>query len=382
MATGISIWSTVASANGTLGSTPTYWPEGQAPSTVNDCARAMMKSIREKWNDAQWFDWGYTVVRTGGGSFTVVTAGWNTVTVANVFETGGRIRLHDTSTMYGTITTVSVSAASVQVSFTPDSGSLTASFSSVYNSIITADQNAIPSAAVPADVVRQSGAQIYAADAGVSDAYAITLSPAITSYVAGQAFNFFANTANTTGATLEINGLGPKAITFPDGSALTTGTIAAGQIVRVVYDGTQFQMQSINSSGGGGASAATQAEIEAGTITTSYVSPGRQQYHNSANKFWVIAGINGTIVEGYNVSSVTDTGTGIVTINFTTSFSSTAYTVCGIPHNTVGGSAASTYIINIRTAIAVGSFIADCVNASTFAGTDPGAYFFQGCGDL
>lgn len=325
----ISTWSTIANDNGTLGSTPFYWPEGQAPSTVNDCARLMMATIRSQWNDAQWFNWGYTVARASGSSFTVITASWNTVTVANVFETGGRLKFYDTSTLYGTITTVSVSAASVLVTFTPDTGSLTASFSSVYNSIITADQKSIPSAAVPADVVRQSGAQIYGTDGGATDAYAISMTPTLTSYVAGQAFNFFANSANTGAATLNIDGLGAKSITFPDGSALTDNYIAAGSIVRVVYDGTKFQISSPNSSGGGGASAATQADMEAGTSTTTYVSPGRAQFHPSASKFWARFNNGGSITASYNVTSVVDGGVGIATITITTSMSSANYAVFG-----------------------------------------------------
>src|SRR5512147_2589722 len=122
----ISTWSTVANANGTLGTTPQYWPEGQAPSTVNDCARLMMATIRTQWNDAAWFNWGYTVTRVSGTSFTVVTASWNTVTLPAAFEANGRIKLLDTSTLYGTITTVSASGASTLVTFTPDAGSLTA----------------------------------------------------------------------------------------------------------------------------------------------------------------------------------------------------------------------------------------------------------------
>ena len=29
---------------------PAGWPEGQAPSTVNDCARAMMGAIKRAWD--------------------------------------------------------------------------------------------------------------------------------------------------------------------------------------------------------------------------------------------------------------------------------------------------------------------------------------------
>ncbi len=215
----------------------------------------MMSSIRLQWNDAQWFNWGYTTSRVSGNSFTVVTASWNTVTVANVFATGGRIRIHDTAaTLYATITTVSVSAASVQVSFTPDSGSLTATASAVYNSIITADQKSIPSGSVPADVVKQSGAQIYGVDSGMTDAYAIAMTPTLTAYAAGESFNFKANTANTGAATLNIDGIGAKSIVNADGSALSDNTIVGGQIVHVVYDGTNFQI--IGSTSGGSSSTA------------------------------------------------------------------------------------------------------------------------------
>ena len=140
----ISVWSTTPSANGTLGSPPIYWPEGQAPSTVNDCARQMMSAIRTQWNDAQWFDWGYSVSRIAGNKFRVTSATASTVTISNVFVVGGRVKLYDTSTLYGTVTEVSASATSVNVTFTPDSGSLTSSFTSVYNSIITPNNTALP----------------------------------------------------------------------------------------------------------------------------------------------------------------------------------------------------------------------------------------------
>lgn len=76
-------------------------------------------------------------------------------------------------------------------------------------------------------------------------------------------------------------------------------------------------------------SAATQAEQETGTSTTTYASPGRQQFHASAAKAWVrlnwVAGAP-TVIASYNISSLTDTGVGAVTVNFTVSFSSALYT--------------------------------------------------------
>lgn len=84
----------------------------------------------------------------------------------------------------------------------------------------------------------------YAADAGATDAYAITVSPAITAYATGQVFTFEANTANTGACTLAVNGLTATAIKKNNNTDLLTGDIAAGQIVQVVYDGLNFQLLS------------------------------------------------------------------------------------------------------------------------------------------
>ena len=266
----ISNWSTVANDNGTLGSTPQYWPEGQAPSTVNNCARLMMATIRTQFNDCQWFNWGYTVTRIAGNKFQVVTASWNTVAVANVFQVGGRLKLSDTSTMYGTITEVSASSTVTNVTFTPDSGSLTASFSSVYNSIITPDLLSLPGGNVPSNVVRQNTAQIYAADGGATDSYVISMSPTVLALATGELILFKANTLNTGPATLNVDGLGAIPIVKQFNMPLITGDILAGQIVSVVYDGTNFQMQSQSSISGGGGSGFDKIVIQKFSTTGTY----------------------------------------------------------------------------------------------------------------
>lgn len=92
----------------------------------------------------------------------------------------------------------------------------------------------------------QKGVENYAADAGSTDAYAITLSPAISAYANGMVFRFKANTINTGGATLNVNGLGAKAIVKNFNVALNTGDIKASQIVEVEYEsvGDNFQLLS------------------------------------------------------------------------------------------------------------------------------------------
>lgn len=85
----------------------------------------------------------------------------------------------------------------------------------------------------------------YVADAGGTDAYAITVTPAPTAYVTGQVFRFRANTANTGTATLNVNSLGAVTIVKNVSTALDTGDILAGQIIEVVYNGTNFVLQSM-----------------------------------------------------------------------------------------------------------------------------------------
>tara|TARA_R110000868_G_C10971076_1_gene769968 strand:+ start:16707 stop:18428 length:1722 start_codon:yes stop_codon:yes gene_type:complete len=81
----------------------------------------------------------------------------------------------------------------------------------------------------------------YAADAGGTDAYAITLTPAVTAYTTGDIYYFKANTVNTGACTLNVNAVGAKALKF-GGSDPYTGYIAAGAYVACQYDGTNLNI--------------------------------------------------------------------------------------------------------------------------------------------
>lgn len=102
--------------------------------------------------------------------------------------------------------------------------------------------------------VSQSGAQVYAADAGANDTYVITLSPAPSAYVNGMIVSFKANTVNTGAATINVNSLGVKTIKKLHDQDLANGDIEANQFVTLIYDGTNFEMQSqiANSASGSG----------------------------------------------------------------------------------------------------------------------------------
>lgn len=94
------------------------------------------------------------------------------------------------------------------------------------------------------DAILRDGAHQWLV--GVSGTNTVTGSTAATSavsaYAAGQVFRFVAAGANTGAVTLNVNGLGAKAVTKRGATALAAGDIAAGSVVTVVYDGTQFQM--------------------------------------------------------------------------------------------------------------------------------------------
>lgn len=81
---------------------------------------------------------------------------------------------------------------------------------------------------------------------GISGTNVITATAGLgmSAYVTGQVFRFIASGANTGATTLNINSIGAIAITKNGTVALASGDILAGSITTVVYDGTQFQLNS------------------------------------------------------------------------------------------------------------------------------------------
>ncbi len=83
----------------------------------------------------------------------------------------------------------------------------------------------------------------YSADTGTANVYAATLSPVATAYTVGLQVYLKVLHANTAASTLNVNGLGTKTITLPDGSALRANDMIVGQLANLMYDGTNFQLQ-------------------------------------------------------------------------------------------------------------------------------------------
>lgn len=84
--------------------------------------------------------------------------------------------------------------------------------------------------------------------------------------------------------------------------------------------------------------AAVQSDQETGSSTTVAVVPGVQHFHPSAAKSWVNFNGTGTVSirRSYNVTSITDNGTGDYTVNFTNAFSDANYMAVGMIGDTGG----------------------------------------------
>jgi hypothetical protein len=80
-----------------------------------------------------------------------------------------------------------------------------------------------------------------------TDTYVATASPALTAYAAGNLFSLVVPNTNTGASTINIDGLGAKAITRTGTTALVAGDMIATEVVIVVYDGTRFQLINANS---------------------------------------------------------------------------------------------------------------------------------------
>lgn len=84
----------------------------------------------------------------------------------------------------------------------------------------------------------------YAGASG-TNALTVTLPVAPSSYNTGQTFTFKTASSNTGSVTLNVNSLGAKTIKkIFDGakSDLSSGDLISGQMVTVIYDGTDFQI--------------------------------------------------------------------------------------------------------------------------------------------
>jgi len=196
--------------------------------------------------------------------------------------------------------------------------------------------------------------------------------------------------AGTLGNALISNGTAWTSAAIPSSAVNLTGPItsvgAATAIAAQTGTGSTFVVQTspalITPALGTPASAdfttiaATQAQQETATALTAPVTPGRQQFHPSAAKFWVVADPTGTITASYNVTSISDGGVGILGVIIDTDFSSANWTgAAQVQEN------ANAMACKFSSVVAAGSCEIRAYTTTAGVLTDPNRFFVQGFGD-
>ncbi len=90
----------------------------------------------------------------------------------------------------------------------------------------------------------QRGLMKFGADTGAADALVVALAPALAEYKAGLSLKVLvAHDGTGAAATINVNGLGTKAILRKGGAPLQPKDLPAGAMVTLDYDGVQFQLE-------------------------------------------------------------------------------------------------------------------------------------------
>lgn len=149
---------------------------------------------------------------------------------------------------------------------------------------------------------RMPDAESYLLFAAGGTANAIALTPpagvVVSAYKAGQRFVFVAAANNTDAVTVNVAGLGVKALTKNGADALKLRDIKAGAICTITYDGTRFQLGSGAGSGGATGGGADQVfYLNDQTINNDYTIPAGQNAH-SAGPITIANGKAVTISDG------------------------------------------------------------------------------------
>lgn len=97
-----------------------------------------------------------------------------------------------------------------------------------------------PDAAVSLEAARDLSTS-FAYVAG-TDVLSGTLAPAPSAYLPGMVVTIIPQEANSAGAQLVLNGLGPVALVRQDGSPVLEADLVAGMPVRLAFDGNSFRL--------------------------------------------------------------------------------------------------------------------------------------------
>lgn len=133
------------------------------------------------------------------------------------------------------------------------------------------------------------------------------------------------------GATvMDLADPGADRILFWDESANKYEHLTAS--TGLTISGTNITVDAASDTAAGRVELATQAEMETPSSTTLAVVPGRVRFHPGVAKAWAKWDSDGSLVVANDVSSITDSGTGLHTANWGTAFSSGNYITVGMSY--------------------------------------------------
>jgi len=308
-------WSTTASGNASVAGI--NWQEGQAPSTINNSAREQMSQVRDQYTPGQW----HWVEVSNTASVASQTSFRLSTNLTADFHPSRRVRLTGgSSTRYASVVSSSYTAETM-VTIAVDSGSLSASHTTA--------------ALGPAVANTPIGGFMLA------DQTATFTAPVI---VAGP-ISITSATLSAAGATKLGGTLGVSATASFGGVVRVAGTLNAGGNLTAeawlfVANDSNFSMQV---SGGNPLlimdsndflayiRASNEYAFFIGGAAVATVSAAGVRAPNTA-KAWLRANFASgtpTIVDSFNVSSLTDVGTGSAIVNFASALPNANYAMVG-----------------------------------------------------
>ena len=306
-------WSTTAANNNAT--PPDGWPEGQAPSTVNDCARENMAAIKTAMQDMDFFDHDFTPTFVNANSFTV--PGDQTARIV----ANRRLKLFDGSTIYRTVATASYT---VVTTISLDAGTaITSSLSSFAISIINPNNSAIPpnnafdrlsASAIEVTTLSVSGATVLKSTLSVEGATVLSTTLSVSGAAVlkstlsvGGAVNLEGATA--LGTTLSVSGAAVlKGALSVGGAAILEGAVTLGTTLSVSGAAVLKSTLSL----GGAATFAGTLSVS-GTVVAANICKAWARFSS------------GGLTSNFNVGSISKSASGIYRLTFTNALPDALY---------------------------------------------------------